>query len=380
VFGNLDEDAQGLDANHDSFRNIEIQDRINRLLCCRQFPSCPKARRKNMPARLSLNEIEELSFRTLTRAGADERQAGPVACSIRRAEADGVRSHGLLYLPIYAAHLRSGKVDGRARPTVARPRAGAVTVDAAHGFAHPAIAAGLPVLAQAAREGGVAAMTVHRSYNCGVLGHHAEDLAREGLLALCFTHAPASIAPVGGRTPVVGTNPVALAVPDGAGGVGFVLDQSASVVAKSEVMLRARRGEPLEEGWALDAAGQPTTDPQADLAGSMRPAGGAKGFGLGLVAEVLASCLAGAVSSREASPFSGADPVPPATGQCLIAFDPGAFASGFSARISALVTAISDQAGARLPGSRRQQARQRTLSEGVAVEQELLERIRQEVQ
>lgn len=333
-----------------------------------------------MSARLSLNEIEKLSVRTLTRAGATAEQAGPVARSIRRAEADGVRSHGLLYLPIYAAHLQSGKVDGKARPTVARPRAGTVIVDAAHGFAHPAIAAGQPLLAEAARVAGVAAMTVHRSYNCGVLGHHAEDLAHEGLLALCFTHAPASIAPVGGSTPVIGTNPVALAVPDGAGGVAFILDQSASVVAKSEVMLRARRGESLEEGWALDAAGQPTTDPQAALAGSMRPAGGAKGFGLGLVAEVLASCLAGAVSSREASPFSGADAVPPATGQCLIAFDPGAFAPGFSTRISALATAIAGQSGARLPGSRRHAARQKTLSEGVEVEQALLDRIAEAVQ
>lgn len=328
-----------------------------------------------MMQRLTLDEIEALALRALAEAGAGAAQAGPVARSIRRAEADGVRSHGLMYLPVYAGHLRCGKVLGDAVPAVTQPRPGAVTVDAGHGFAHPAITAGLPALVAAARTNGVAAMTLLRSYNCGVLGHHAEDLAAEGLVGLCFTHAPASIAPPGGAVPVIGTNPMALAVPDGQGGAAFVLDQSASVVAKSEVMLRARRGEALPEGWALDAAGQPTTDPTAALKGSMRPAGGAKGFGMGLVAEVLAAALAGAVASREASPFSGPDGGPPATGQCFLALDPAAFAGGFVPRITALAAAIGGQSGARLPGSRRRAARARTAAEGVAVDAALLAQI-----
>lgn len=328
-----------------------------------------------MAERLTLDQVETLALRVLTEAGASAAQAGPVARSIRRAEADGVRSHGLMYLPVYALHLRCGKVDGQAVPAVSHSRPGAVTVDAANGFAHPAIAAGLPALVAAAKGNGIAAMTLHRSYNCGVLGHHAEDLAAAGLVGLCFTHAPASIAPPGGAVPVIGTNPLALAVPDGTGGAAFVLDQSASVVAKSEVILRNRRGEALEDGWALDAEGRPTTDPAAALKGSMRPAGGAKGFGLGLLAEVLASALSGAVASREASPFSGPDGGPPATGQCFLALDPGGFADGFGDRITALAAAIADQPGARLPGSRRTAARARTETEGVMVDEALLAQI-----
>lgn len=330
---------------------------------------------ERMSHRMSLDQVEALARRILQGAGASEQQAAPVARSIRRAESDGVRSHGLMYLPTYALHLRCGKVLGTAVPVVARQRPGAVTVDAGHGFAHPAIAAGLPLLAEAARANGIAAMTLRRSYNCGVLGHHAEDLAALGLIGLCFTHAPASIAPPGGSRPVIGTNPLALAVPDGAGGAAFILDQSASVVAKSEVILRARRGEALPEGWALDAEGQPTTDAAAALKGSMRPAGGAKGFGMGLLAEVLASALAGAVASREASPFSGPDGGPPATGQCFLALDPASFADGFGGRIATLTAAIEAQPGARLPGSRRAAARARTAAEGVTVEAALLDQI-----
>jgi (2R)-3-sulfolactate dehydrogenase (NADP+) len=326
--------------------------------------------------RMTLDEVEALALRALTAAGASGAQALPVARSIRAAERDGMRSHGLLYLPVYVEHLTCGKVDGQAEPRLERPRTGAIVVDAAHGFAHPAIDLGLPVLADAARAAGIAAMTLRRSYNCGLLGHHAERLAGAGLIGLCFTHAPASIAPVGGKVPVIGTNPFALGVPDGRGGARFVIDQSASVVAKSEVLLRARQGEPIPEGWALDAQGRPTTDAAAALKGSMVPAGGVKGFGMGLMVEVLASAMAGAAASRDASPFSGPAGGPPATGQCFIAIDPGAFAEGFADRIEGLATAIAGQEGARLPGQRRIEARARTEAQGIEVDNALMERFR----
>lgn len=324
---------------------------------------------------LELDAVEALSAVRLRGAGASVAAASAVARSIRLAERDGIRSHGLLYLPVYEEHLCCGKVVGTAVPRVTRPRPGAVTVDAGHGFAHPAILAGLPDLCAAARANGIAAMTVYRSYNCGVLGHHAEALAEQGLIGLCFTHAPASIAPVGGRVPVIGTNPLALAVPDGEGGAALVIDQSASVIAKSEIILRARRGEPIPEGWALDEEGRATTDAAAAMKGSMLPVGGYKGFGVGLLAEILASVLSGAVASRDASPFSGPVGGPPGTGQCFIALDPAAFADGFATRIAGLVAAITEQEGIRLPGARRKAARLRTAVEGVRVDAALMERI-----
>ena len=326
--------------------------------------------------RMTLDEVEALAITALTAAGASEVQAVPVARSIRAAERDGMRSHGLLYLPIYVDHLTCGKVDGRAEPKLVQAKAGAIVVDAGHGFAHPAIDLGLPALLQCARDVGIAALTLRRSYNCGLLGHHAERIAQAGLIGLCFTHAPASISPVGGKVPVVGTNPFALGVPDGRGGARFVIDQSASVVAKSEVLLRARHGEPIPEGWALDVEGRPTTDAEAGLKGSMLPAGGVKGFGIGLMVEVLASALAGAVASREASPFSGPVGGPPATGQCFIAIDPGAFADGFAGRIEGLADAITGQDGARLPGQRRIAARTRTQAEGVDVDGAVMARLK----
>jgi len=324
---------------------------------------------------LTLAAVEQLCLHALTAAGASEDNAAAVARSTMLAERDGIRSHGLLYVPIYAEHVRCGKVDGKARPVVSQPRPGAVVVDAATGFAHPAIDAGWDRFIAAARRNGVAAMTVFNSYNCGVLGHHAERIAEAGLLGLCTTHAPASIAPPGGRLPVIGTNPFALGVPDGAGGAALVLDQSASVVAKSEILLRSREGRPIEPGWAIDEHGADTLDPAAALKGSMLPAGGHKGFGVGLLVEILASCLAGAVLSKDASAFSGTAGGPPRTGQCFVAFDASAFSQGFAHQVAGLVDAIVGQGDVRLPGRGRAAARLRTEREGVRLDGDLAARI-----
>lgn len=321
-------------------------------------------------------EAETLSLRALLGAGASERQARPLARAVAAAEADGIRSHGLLYVPIYCEHVACGKVDGAAEPALVRERPGAIRVDAATGFAHPAIDLAIDALVPAVRDLGTAAAAVFNSYNCGVLGHHVERLAAEGLVALGFTNAPASIAPPGGRRPVIGTNPFALAVPDGRGGAAILIDQSASVVARSEVMMRAREGHPIPDHWALDADGRPTTDAAAAMKGSMAPAGGHKGFGTGLMVEIFAAAMAGATLGKDASPFSGTAGGPPRTGQFFVAFDPDAFSGGaFAARIADLAGAVAAEEGTRVPGARRRANRERIARDGIAPSADLVRRI-----
>ncbi|PWJ20427.1 Ldh family oxidoreductase [Jannaschia seohaensis] len=325
---------------------------------------------------LTLTEIEDLAFDALTAAGTTAANARPLAKATAETEAEGIASHGLAYIPVYCEHVRCGKVDGAAVPVVEMAAPGMVRVDAATGFAHPAIAAGFPSLIDAARTNGIAALAIRESYNCGVLGLHTRRLAEAGLTALGFTNAPASIAPSGGRTPVVGTNPISLAVPDGAGGTALLIDQSASAIAKSEVMKHAREGKPIPEGWALDPEGRPTTDPELGLKGSMAPAGGYKGVGLALIVETMAAAMTGAVLGRDASPFSGPVGGPPRTGQFFLAIDPEA-SGGAAARtqIDALVGAVRAAPGARLPGDGRRTKRDAALRHGVEVAQATLDRI-----
>ncbi|MEX0365064.1 MAG: Ldh family oxidoreductase [Ruegeria sp.] len=325
---------------------------------------------------LSLGEIEDLSFRALVAAGTSEANARPLATATAATEADGVASHGLAYIPIYCEHVQCGKVDGQARPVLSQPRPGVVTVDAATGFAHSAIDLGFEKLIPAAREQGVAVLAVRNSYNCGVLGYHTYRLAQAGLVGLGFTNAPASIAPSGGSKPVVGTNPFSIAAPGTDGQPAILIDQSASTIAKSEVMKHAREGKPIPVGWALDADGNPTTDPNVGLKGSMAPSGGYKGVGVAILTEIMAAALTGATLGIHASPFSGTAGGPPKTGQFFIAIDANATADdGFASGIAGLVEAIRVQDSAHLPGDGRRKKRLQARDHGVAVNTATLARI-----
>ncbi|MGX8010059.1 Ldh family oxidoreductase [Mesorhizobium sp. ORM8.1] len=321
--------------------------------------------------RLTQARIETLACTALMRHGASETQARALAAGVAAAERDGLKSHGLMYLPTYCDHLDCGKVLGLAEPRLTRPAPAVVAVDAGNGFAHAAISAGLPQLIDAARSQGLAALAIRNSYNCGTLGYHTERIARDGLVGLGFTNAPASIAPWGGRKAAVGTNPWSLAVPDGQGGARFVIDQSASVVAKSEVIKRARAGEPIPPGWAFDADGETTTDAGEALKGTMAPAGGYKGVGSALLVEIFAACLAGANPGLVASPFSGTAGGPPGTGQFFLAIAPDATSGGaFAGALEIVAGAFAGEA--RLPGTRRFAARERNASEGIEVAAETL--------
>lgn len=326
---------------------------------------------------LTLAEIEDLAFRALVKAGTSEDNARPLAVATAMTEADGVASHGLAYIPIYAQHVECGKVDGIAKPVVELPRPAVVTVDAATGFAHNAIDLGFEKLIPLAREQGVAILAINNSYNCGVLGVHTQRLAQAGLLGIGFTKAPASIAPSGGAKPVVGTNPFSISAPDSDGNAALLIDQSASTIAKSEVMKHAREGKPVPEGWVLDANGQSTTDPESGLKGSMVPSGGYKGVGIALTVELMAAAMTGATLGSVASPFSGTAGGPPKTGQFFIAVDPQATSGGlFQDKLAELIDSFRNQDGARLPGDGRRKCRKHAANEGVAVSGAILEKVR----
>ena len=203
-----------------------------------------------MHTELSQLDAFELAKRTLISCGASEENATPLANGIISAELEGIKSHGFHYLPIYCLHLQCQKVKGNAEPKIKEQSSVAFTVDADNGFAHRAINLGFKDLLPAARENGIASLAISNSYNCGVLGYHTQAIAKEKLIGIGFTNAPASIAPAGGIKPVIGTNPISIAIHN-EGKVKILIDQSASVVAKSEISVRAKSGESIPTGWAF---------------------------------------------------------------------------------------------------------------------------------
>jgi (2R)-3-sulfolactate dehydrogenase (NADP+) len=327
--------------------------------------------------RLTLEQIHSLSLQALLGSGASELQAGPVADSICEAEAEGIRNVGLAYLPVYCEHLLCGKIAGGAIPRIIEGAPAVVRVDAAHGFSHPAFLLALPQFAALANRNGVAVLSITRSYSAGVVGWFVQKLAAYGLVSMGFANTSACIAPWGGNAALFGTNPLAFASPrDGSRAV--VVDMAASATARVNIMSAAARGEPVPSTWLVDAHGTPTTDPKALAAGgTMSPLGGAKGYGLALMIEILAAGMTGANWSYAASSFSSNEGGPPGVGQMFIALAPALTGGGnLQERLAELTSRITDQPGARLPGDQRHARRERALADGVDVPEELADSLR----
>jgi (2R)-3-sulfolactate dehydrogenase (NADP+) len=325
-----------------------------------------------MSTTLSLDEVQALSERMLVDSGASPLQAGATARSIRDAEAEGIRTVGLRYLPTYCEHVACGKVVGDAVPSLTRPRPGTVVVDAHLGFCHPAYEAGEQPLIDATRANGVGILAITHSYSAGVLGWFVDRLARQGLVAMMFANSSSLMAPHGGTRPFFGTNPLAWAAPR-ACGEPVVADLSSSTVAWVKVNAAAQAGEPIPLGWALDADGNPTTDAVAALAGSMAPAAGHKGSALALLVDVLAGGVTGSHFSFEASGFGGNEGGPPDVGQVVMAIDPSATAGvGYLERLEHEFATLSAEQGVRLPGDRRLASRAHSEAHGVDVPDDLM--------
>lgn len=329
---------------------------------------------------LLASEAEVLAQSALVAAGASAEAAAAAARALVLADCDGIASHGLARVPSYAAQLRSGKIDGAAKPAVIRTSAATAAVDAKCGLAYPALVAavaeGLSMLGQV----GIAAVGVHNSHHAGALGLVVEDMVRAcGAFALAVVNTPAAIAPAGSARPLLGTNPIAFACPLQGEDDPLVVDLSLSVVARGRIMLAAQRGEPIPDGWAVDAAGRPTCDPRAALEGAMLAIGGAKGAALALMVELLAAALTGAHAAFEATSLFDASGEPPCLGHLLVAFRPGAFgadAATVARRVAVVADRLRAEPGVRLPGERRFALRRRSLSEGIAYPADLVAELR----
>jgi len=204
-----------------------------------------------------------------------------------------------------------------------------------------------------------------------VIVDHLRPLADAGMVGLGFTNSPAAMPAAGGRHPIFGTNPVAALFPRRAG-APLMIDLSLSEVARGKLMVAAKEGRPIPAGWALDADGNPTTDPKAGLAGSMLPVGAVsspKGAMLALVVELLVTALIGANFGFEASSFFVDEGNRPGLGQSFLVIDPDALAGrdAFLDRLEVLVSEMLIDDGVRLPGARREALLAKARTDGVVV-------------
>jgi (2R)-3-sulfolactate dehydrogenase (NADP+) len=329
------------------------------------------------PQRLSPEGFQVLVCRALERSGATPAMALATARALAAAETDGLASHGAARVPQYCGHLKSGRARGGAVPAIARDSKAACLIDAKQGLAFEACAMAVDEAIRRAREFGVAYVAVTNSNHFGVAAYHVAPIAEAGLVGLAFGNSPAAIPAWGGTRALFGTNPLAAIFPRRSA-PPLVIDLSLSAAARGKIVVAAREGKPIPEGWALDKDGRDTTDAHAALEGSMLAAGGMKGAMLALTVELLVCALSGAAFGFESDSFFTVEGRPTRIGQAFIAIDPAALAGRevFLERVETLVAAMTEETGVRLPGERRAQHRARAAREGIVLPGDLVERIR----
>ena len=232
--------------------------------------------------------------RLLARWGYDETDAAYVANTLVDANLRGVDSHGVMRLPIYATRVQNGLVDPAARPLVS-VAGGVVSVDANGAPGQIAARDAVAALDAAASELGVATAVIRNSTHFGAAGFYARELANRGYIAIVVSNSEPIVVPFGGREALLGTNPFAFAAPTR--GLPVSLDMATSTSAMGKVDLAIARHESIPADWGVDASGAPTSDPAKVAA--LLPVGGPKGYGLGMLVEILGGVLSGASIARE---------------------------------------------------------------------------------
>lgn len=327
---------------------------------------------------LYLSDLTQMLQQIFERHGTSTQVARVLADNCARAQRDGSHSHGVFRIPGYLSSLASGWVDGQARPIVEDVASGFVRVDAANGFAQPALAAARGLLIDKARSAGIAVLAIRNSHHFAALWPDVEPFANEGLVALSVVNSMTCVVPHGAQGPLFGTNPIAFAAPR-AGGEPIVFDLATSAIAHGDVQIAARKGEQLPLGMGVDSQGQATQDPKAILAGgALLPFGGHKGSALSMMVELLAAALTGGNFSFEFDWSKHPGAQTPWTGQLVILIDPSkAGGNSFASRSEELVRQMRAVGLERLPGDRRYQAREQSRSVGIPLAADELARLRQ---
>ncbi|KGD87911.1 dehydrogenase [Achromobacter sp. RTa] len=323
-----------------------------------------------------MGEAWEVCVRALEQAGTPTGHAATQTNLLLEAELRGRASHGLLRLPRIIERIHNGVADPKTRGKAEWRSPAFLDMDGERGLGPVIALAALEQIRGRASETGIAVAAVSNNNHIGMLALYAEQVAREGQILLALSTSEALVHPWGGRRALIGTNPIAIGVPTEA--EPFVLDMATSQVAMGKIHDYANHGRALEPGWALDGAGNPTTDAVAAKAGALAPFGEAKGYALGLAFELLvASLTASALGTAVKGTLDSGEVCNKGDVFIVVEAGPGAVASrisGYLDEIRACPALLSGRPVA-IPGDRARAERRHRLDAGIELADEVWHRI-----
>lgn len=323
--------------------------------------------------RLTSDDLKALLLDALEGLGFSPANALALASQTVLAEELGQSSVGFSHLFDYIDGLKAGRIDGHAVPLLSEPKPTIIAVDGQSGLPQSGFDLAFEALLGKARNLGMAVFLQRNTTLCGSLGTFVLRLAERGLVGLAATNGSPLLAGSGSREAVYCTNPIAFAVPQ-LDGPPLLIDQASSATAYLNIRIAAEKGEEIPEGLALDSDGEPTRDPQAALAGTMLPFGGARGGNMALMVEFLAAGLTGANWSLDAPSFFEGDRTPGA-GLFVLAIDPGGAAPDFTTRMAGQIRRLAEDYAVHVPGTAKQEVRHRSALHGLEIDQAMIDRL-----
>jgi LDH2 family malate/lactate/ureidoglycolate dehydrogenase len=331
--------------------------------------------------RVSARAISAFIADALGKTGLPAADAGKVAELMCEADLTGADAHGVFRLPQYVKRLRAGGINPRPNITVEKTAAATALVDGDNGMGHLVMARAAETAIELARASGVGWVGAHHSNHAGAAGVYAALPLPHGMVGIYGVVASANHMPVwGGVESLLGTNPIAIAIPAGEE-APIVLDIATSVVSYGTVKSHRLQGKPMPEGWMVNTKdGGPLTDPARSSEGVLLPIGGYKGSGLALVLGLLAGPLNGAAFGRDVFDFNYNDTDVSNTGHFIIALDVARFTplDTFKAEMDRHLRDLRTSKplpgfdAVRLPGQERRSRRAERLANGVPMPHELI--------
>lgn len=310
-------------------------------------------------------EARGLAEAVLTRAGVPAANAAIQTDLLIEAELRGVPSHGLLRLERVVERIGNRVANPMTRGTRTWTSSGFLAVDGKRGLGPVVAMHALDALCDRVPQTGIAVAAIRNSNHIGMLGYYVEEIAKRGFAAIALSTSEALVHPWGARRAIIGTNPIAIAVPTGED-APFMMDTATSLVSMGEIHDHANRGAQIPMGWALDVNGHPTTDAQAAKAGALAPFGGAKGYALGLAFELLVTALTGSAIGRDIAGTLDSDQVC-TKGDVFIIMDAANQNLGTFLHEIRNLEPADGFAGVFVPGERGRQCKARRLRDGIPI-------------
>ncbi|WP_321422629.1 L-sulfolactate dehydrogenase [uncultured Methanobacterium sp.] len=312
----------------------------------------------------------------LTHLDVPSEEASIIAEVTLDADLKGFTSHGIGRFPQYIKGLEVGTIKPQTEVTVEKESAATARVNGNHGFGHVVTYRSMEMAIQKAKETGIGMVGIHNSNHFGVAGYYSDMAIMEDLIGIVIANTEPAVAPIGGKEPILGTNPLAIGIPSDSHYVS--VDMATSASARGKLLEAKRKGESIPPNVALDADGKPTTDPVEALKGSILPFGAHKGYALSFMIEIMAGPLVNASYGKAVTGTANPE-VTCTKGDLITAIDPSKFVDmdDFKRDVDEFIAEIKATPNVMIPGDFEVRNVKTHQEEGIPLDDTLVEQLRE---